>query len=131
MIYALDSNVIIHAMKGMGRVADRLTRTSPAEIGIPSVVLYELEFAALRSPDPPRRQRDLERLIGAISILPFDDRAAGRATSLRYDMEKAGIPIGPIDTLIAGTALAHGAKLVTHNTRDFARIPGLHLDDWF
>jgi tRNA(fMet)-specific endonuclease VapC len=131
LIFALDSNVVIHAMKGLGRVAARLAETSPADIAIPAVVLYELEFAALHSSDPPKRQRDLERLIGSIQILPFDDRAASRATSLRYDLEKAGQTIGPIDTLIAGTALAHGARLVTHNTREFAKVPGLFLDDWF
>lgn len=130
-MFALDTNVIIHAMKGLGRVADRLARTSPSEIAIPAIVLYELEFAALRSEDPPRRQRDLERLISAMTILPFDDRAAARTTSLRYDIEKAGLAIGPTDALIAGTALAHGARLVTHNTREFSRVPGLHLDDWF
>ena len=131
MIFALDSNVVIHAMKGLGRVAERLAKTSPADLVIPSVVLYELEFAALRSEDPPKRQRDLERLIGAISVVPFDDRAAARATSLRYDLEKAGLAIGPTDCLIAGTVLAQGARLVTHNTRAFARVPGLHMEDWF
>jgi tRNA(fMet)-specific endonuclease VapC len=130
-MFALDTNVVIHAMKGIGRVAERLARTNPDEIAIPAVVLYELEFAALRSGDPPRRQRDLERLIAAMTVLPFDDRAAARTTSLRYDLEKSGLSIGPTDALIAGTALAHGARLVTHNTKEFARVPGLHLDDWY
>src|SRR3569833_1484243 len=116
LMFALDTNVVIHAMKGIGRVAERLARTNPDEIAIPAVVLYELEFAALRSSDPPRRQRDLERLIAAMTALSFDDRAAARTTSLRYDLEKAGLSIGPTDALIAGTALAHGARLVTHNT---------------
>ena len=130
-MFALDTNVVIHALKGMGRVAERLAKTSPSEIAIPAIVLYELEFAALRSQDPPKRQRDLERLISGITIVPFDERAASRTTSLRYDLEKAGLAIGPTDALIAGTALAHGARLVTHNTKEFARVPGLHLDDWF
>ena len=131
MIFALDSTVVIHALKGMGQVGARLARMRPADVAIPAVVVYELEFGALRSGDPARRQRDLERLIGALSILPFDDRAAGRAARLRYDLEQSGKAIGPIDALIAGTALAHGAKLVTHNTREFARVPGLQIDDWF
>jgi tRNA(fMet)-specific endonuclease VapC len=131
LIFALDSNVVIHAMKGVGRVAARLARMSPAEIAIPAVVVYELEFGTLRSSNPERRQKELQRLLGAISILPFDDRAATLAAKLRYDLGQSGIAIGPIDTLIAGTVLAHGAKLISHNTREFARVPGLQIEDWF
>ena len=118
-------------MKGVGQVGARLARATPGEIAIPAVVVYELEFGALRSADPARRRRDLKRLIGAVSILPFDDRAGERAAKLRYELERSGMAIGPIDLLIAGTVLAHGAKLITHNTREFARVPGLQLDDWF
>lgn len=131
MICALDSNVVIHAMKGMGGVGSRLARMSPDEIGIPSVVLYELEFGTLRSGNPARRKRDLERLNGVISVLPFDDRAAGRAARLRYDLEQSGTTLAPMDLLIAGTVLAQGAKLITHNTREFTRVPGLQVEDWF
>jgi tRNA(fMet)-specific endonuclease VapC len=131
LIFALDSNVVIHAMKGVGRVAERLSRMSPVEIAIPSVVVYELEFGTLRSNDPERRRKELARLLGIISILPFDDRAASLAAKLRYDLGQSGVAIGPIDTLIAGTVLAHGAKLISHNTREFARIPGLQIEDWF
>jgi tRNA(fMet)-specific endonuclease VapC len=131
LIFALDSNVVIHAMKGLGRVAARLARMSPAEISIPAVVVYELEFGTLRSSDPQRRRKDLERLLGAISILPFDDRAASLAARLRYDLGQSDIAIGPLDVLIAGTVLAHGAKLISHNTREFARVPGLQIEDWF
>jgi tRNA(fMet)-specific endonuclease VapC len=131
LIFALDSNVVIHAMKGVGRVAEKLARMSPAEIAIPAVVVYELEFGTLRSSDPERRQKDLARLLGAISILPFDDRAASLAAKLRYHLGQSGTAIDPIDILISGTVLAHGAKLVSHNTRDFARVPGLQVEDWF
>jgi tRNA(fMet)-specific endonuclease VapC len=131
LIFALDSNVVIHSMKGMGRVSDRLRKISPSDIAIPAVVVYELEFGTLRSADPARRKRDLDRLIGAVSILPFDSRAAGSAARLRYALEQAGTAIGPIDVLIAGTALAYGAKLVTHNLSEFERVPGLQVEDWF
>jgi tRNA(fMet)-specific endonuclease VapC len=104
---------------------------SPAEIAIPAVVVYELEFGTLRSSDPERRQRELERVLGTISILPFDDRAASFAARLRYDLGQSGIAIGLVDTLIAGTVLAHGAKLISHNIREFARVPGLQVEDWF
>ena len=131
LIFALDSNVVIHALKGTGRVAERFAEVNPGDISIPAVVVYELEFGTLRAGVPARRRRELGQLIGAISILPFDDRAASRAAGLRYDLEKSGFAIGPLDALIAGTALAHGAKLVTHNMREFARVPGLQVEDWF
>ena len=118
-------------MKGMGRVAYRLARMSPAEIAIPAVVVYELEFGALGCGDPARRRRELKRLTGAVSILAFDDRAADCAARLRYDLGQSDTAIGPMDLLIAATALAYGTKLVTHNTREFGRVPGLQVEDWF
>src|SRR5262245_59199608 len=130
-MFGLDTKVVIHALHGMGHVAESLARTSPREIAIPEIRPCELEFAPLRADDRPKRQRGVDRLISGSAILPFDERAAARTTSLRYDLEKAGLAIGPTDALIAGTALAHGARLVTHNTKEFARVPGLHLDDWF
>jgi tRNA(fMet)-specific endonuclease VapC len=131
LIVALDSNAIIHAMKGMGRVGGRLAQMSPADVTIPAVVVYELEFGTLRSAHPAPRKKDLDRLIGVLSILPFDNRAAGFAARIRFELEQSGASIGPIDLLIAGTVMAHGAKLITHNTKEFARVPGLAVEDWF
>ncbi len=131
MIYALDSNVVIHAMKGMGNVAAKLARVSPDQITIPAVVAYELKFGALRSGNPAGRRRDLERLLEAVRVLPFDEACAEHAADLRFQLEQAGKSIGPMDVLIAGTALANGARLVTHNLREFERVPGLKAEDWY
>ena len=76
----------------------------------------------------------LDRAIAAFAVwrkTPFDERSAGRAAKIRYDLERSGIAIGPTDVLIAGTALAHGARLVTHNITEFGRVPGLEIEDWF
>ncbi|MBM3788553.1 MAG: type II toxin-antitoxin system VapC family toxin [Acidobacteria bacterium] len=70
-------------------------------------------------------------LVGACRVLPFDEMAARTAARIRLDLEARGSPIGPIDTLIAATALAHGAILVTHNVREFERVAGLIIEDWF
>ena len=67
----------------------------------------------------------------ATRILPFDEQAASASAELRAQWEKAGSGIGPIDTLIAGTAMAHAATLVTHNTKEFSRVRGLRLLDWY
>jgi tRNA(fMet)-specific endonuclease VapC len=50
---------------------------------------------------------------------------------IRADLESKGTPIGPYDTLIAGIALSSGAILVTHNTKEFKRVKGLNIEDWY
>jgi len=95
------------------------------------VVLYELEVGIAGSSRPRQRRESLDALLEVIHILPFDERAASASAELRAQLEKAGSGIGPIDTLIAGTALAHSATLVTHNTKEFSRVRGLRLLDWF
>ena len=69
-------------------------------------------------------------VIEPFACLPFDGRAADAYGSIRADLEREGRPIGPNDLLIAATALAHSLTLVTHNTSEFNRVPGLSLVDW-
>jgi len=130
-VLALDTNTVIYFFKGMGRVAENLRKEAPRDIAIPAVVLYELEVGIARSSRPRQRRESLDALLKVIHILPFDERAASASAELRAQLEKAGSGIGPIDTLIAGTALAHSATLVTHSTKEFSRVRGLRLLDWF
>lgn len=129
-MYALDTNSLIYFFKGKGRVAQRLLAQSPAAIAIPAVVLYELETGIAKSTSPQQRREQLDALLQVVQVLPLGPREARVAANLRARLEVQGTPIGPLDTLIAGTALAHGATLVTHNTREFERVPGLDLVDW-
>jgi tRNA(fMet)-specific endonuclease VapC len=71
------------------------------------------------------------RLLEVLPVLPFDWNAARYAARIRFELEKSGESIGPLDTLIAGTVLANGATLVTHNIKKFSRVPGLRVEDWF
>jgi tRNA(fMet)-specific endonuclease VapC len=130
-VFALDANALIHALKGRGRVRQAIEGTRPSDVAVPAVVAYELEVETLRSRDPELRRLELNRLLSVLTVLPLDLRAAERAASVRFGLEKTGANIGPLDTLIAGTVLAHGATLVTHNTEEFSRIPGLRLEDWY
>jgi tRNA(fMet)-specific endonuclease VapC len=130
-VFALDTNTVVHALKGAGEVGRRLASTSPREISIPAVVLYELEVGVARSATPVRRRVALASLLKAVRILPFDEACARAAAEVRVALESAGTPIGPVDTLIAGTALAQSAILVTHNTKEFSRVPGLRIVDWY
>jgi len=130
-MYALDTNTLIYFFKAAGRVGDRLLSVPPSEVSIPSVVLYELEVGIMESQQPARRRLQLEALLATITVLPFDRNAAARAAELGAGLRKVGASIGPMDTLIAGTALAHGATLVTHNLAEFRRVRGLNVVDWF
>jgi tRNA(fMet)-specific endonuclease VapC len=130
-MYALDTNTLIFFFKGVGNVAQHLRTVPPSDIGIPSVVIHELEVGIAKSTQPAKRKAQLETLIDAVTILDLDIRGARAAAELRVRLEKAGLKIGPMDTLIAGTALAYRATLVTHNQTEFKRVAGLKLIDWY
>ena len=130
-MYALDTNTLIYFFKGKGNVARFLLNASPKDIAIPAIVLFELEVGISKSTAPEKRREQLADLIAAVRILPFGIKEARCSARLRADLERAGNPIGPFDTLIAGTALAHGATLVTRNTREFSRIRNLPLANWY
>lgn len=128
---ALDTNTLIYFFKGQGRVAEHLLATAPAEIAIPAIVVYEIETGIAKSAEPARRRAQFDALLGLVTTLPFDQAAASHAAAIRAALEGAGQPIGPIDTLIAGTALANGATLVSRNLREFSRVPHLQVIDWY
>lgn len=130
-MYALDTNSVSYVLKGRGRVAERMLALPPRDVGIPSVVLFELEYGASRS-EAPRGLRDrLGVLLGSLRVLPFGEAEARAASRIRLGLEKAGKPIGSMDLLIAATALEQRAVLVTHNLKEFRRIPGLRVEDWY
>jgi tRNA(fMet)-specific endonuclease VapC len=131
MMFALDTNTLIYFFKGLGRVKDRLLAVAPSDVAIPSVVLYELEVGISQAGQSSKRRSQLDMLLAVVNVLPLDLNAAKRAAELNSVLRKAGMPIGPMDTLIAGTALAYGATLVTHNTDEFRRVRSLTLEDWF
>jgi tRNA(fMet)-specific endonuclease VapC len=130
-LYALDTNSLSYFLKGRGRVGERLLAQPPTKVGLPAVVLYELVYGASRSQAPPDLRARLEPLLRSLPILPFGEAEARTAARIRADLETAGRPIGPHDVLIAATALAHGATLVTRNVREFRRVKGLRVEDWY
>ncbi|GAA3915467.1 type II toxin-antitoxin system tRNA(fMet)-specific endonuclease VapC [Litoribacillus peritrichatus] len=130
-MYVLDTNTLIYFFKGMGNVNQRLLSVSPKDIGIPSVVVYELEYGIAKSTSPKKRQKQLEELISLVNVLPFNELEAKKSADIRAKLEKQGTPIGPYDTLIAGTALAVNGILVTNNTKEFERVKHLKLENWY
>lgn len=130
-MYALDTNTLIYFFKGMGHVAEKLLATAPRDIAIPAVVLFELEVGIAKSRAPRKRREQLDSLVNLIHVLPFGKDEASAAARIRAQLEKRGLPIGPLDNLIAGTALANRATLVTRNIKEFARIKGLEIQNWY
>jgi tRNA(fMet)-specific endonuclease VapC len=126
-----DTNTLIYFFKGQGKVAERLLQTPPGELALPAVVLYELEVGIAKSNSPERRRAQLQDLLAWVEVLPFGALESRCAASIRVDLEKRGEPIGPMDVLIAGTAFARDALLITRNLREFGRIPGLRLENWY
>jgi tRNA(fMet)-specific endonuclease VapC len=130
----LDTNAVIVALNNPGspvRARINQARDNGIPLCISVIVLFELWYGAAKS---DQRQRNSERLVdfltGPIQILSFDAEDAREAGDIRAALAKAGTPIGPYDVLIAAQARRRGATLVTANTREFARVPGLKTEDW-
>ncbi len=104
---------------------------SPDELlAITAISVAELMHGASKS---ARREENIARLdilLATLVILPFDEAAARRFGALKADLERTGSRLADLDLQIASIALSQGIPLITHNTRHFARIPGLQLDDW-
>jgi tRNA(fMet)-specific endonuclease VapC len=130
-MFALETNTVSYFYKGLGRVRDKLLAAAPSEVAIPSVVLFELEVGFSQAGQSSKRGAQLDTLLDAVMVLPLDLAAAKKAAEVARTLRRAGTPIGPMDTLIAGIALRYGATLVTHNTGEFRRVRGLSLEDWY
>lgn len=128
MKYLLDTNAIIELLAGQAIIHAHIRRHAPSEVGISSIVAHELYYGAYKS---QRREANLARVDALLfETLEFDKEDARSAGMVRAALATSGSAIGPYDVLIAGQALARDLVLVTHNTVEFARIPGLKLEDW-
>ncbi len=130
-MFVLDTNTLIYFFKDQGKVKSKLLAQSPQDIGIPTIVVYELFVGIEKSPFSEKRSEQLHQLINTVNLLPFDLAASIHAARIRVHLESIGKKIGPLDTMIAATARANQGVLVTHNTREFARVPDLLLEDWY
>ncbi|MCP9917768.1 type II toxin-antitoxin system tRNA(fMet)-specific endonuclease VapC [Cyanobium sp. ATX 6F1] len=126
----LDTNICIYIINAKpAAVLERFKNYRLGEIGLCSVVAAELAFGVAKSGSARNRQA-LEMFLAPLTILPFDERAAWAYGDLRAELERRGTPIGSLDTMIAAHALSLQATLITNNTREFAQVPGLHVDNW-
>jgi len=130
-MYVLDTNTLIYFFKGLGNVAENFLAVPPKDIGLPAIVVFELEVGIGKSTSPDKRKKQLQQLIDVVAVLPFGRNEAGHAAVIRTKLESMGRPIGPYDILIAATAVSNNGILVTHNIKEFKRIDGLKIEDWY
>jgi len=112
----------------LSRLAGRLRRCPPGEVGVSALVMHELFYGAFKSSSSHRNLRVVDRL--AFEVLELTREDAREAGRIRARLAAQGTPIGPYDVLIAGQALARDLVLVTANGGEFSRIPDLRWEDW-
>ena len=131
MRYMLDTNICIYAIKHKPeQIFMRLQEHDPIDICISSVTYAELVHGVEKSKAIEKNRVALALLLANIEILNFDSLAAESYGKIRADLEKAGTPIGPLDMMIAGHAMALDYTVVTNNTKEFERVNGLKLENW-
>jgi tRNA(fMet)-specific endonuclease VapC len=129
MRYLLDTNAVIAlANRNHPGLSRRARREAPQDVAISVVVMHELYFGAYKSRRPAENLAVADALQFAVIELDRDD--ARQAGEIRAFLAVRGMPIGPYDVLIAGQAVARNMILVTHNVREFGRVPGLRIEDW-
>jgi len=127
----LDTDTCIAIIKKQPENALRKLRgKSIGQVGISSITLGELAFGAEHSTKPREANAALTEFVLALEVAVFDSDAAITYGGVRASLARRGTPIGPLDTLIAAHALSIDTVLVTHNTREFARVKALRLEDW-
>jgi len=128
MRYLLDTNVVIRLLNSDSTVTGRIRHYERSDFGLPIMVMHELYFGAFKS-------RRVEQNIGFLQgldfeILDFQLEDAITAGRIRAVLIARGTPIGPLDLLIAGQAVARDLTLVTNNLREFRRVDQLRVEDW-
>lgn len=126
-----DTCIIIDFLRGRTpELYDLLEHTDPSRFIVPAVVAGELYVGAAKSSNPVHALEAVEEFLLPFEIVPFDNRCAYEYGRIRADLEQRGLRIGSNDMLIAATARAMNATLVTNNVREFKRIPGFSLETW-
>ena len=126
----LDTNICIYIINAKPpTVLQRFRDYRMGEVGVCTVVAAELAFGVAKS-GSARNRHALELFLAPLTLMPFDEAAVLAYGTLRSELERQGKQIGALDTMIAAHALSQQATLVTNNTSEFARVPGLRLDNW-
>ena len=126
----LDTNICVYALKQNQVVLTRLLAERPIDVGLSVITEAELRTGAAKSASSAKTTRLLEHFLRPLAVLEFTSDDALAYAVVRAKLERAGTPIGPLDTLIAAQAVARKLTLVSNNEREFKRIAGLRLENW-
>jgi tRNA(fMet)-specific endonuclease VapC len=129
-LYLLDTNILSDLIRNpAGRAAQKLAEVGEDTVCTSVIVACELRFGAEKKKSAPLQSR-VEELLSILEIFPLDGEVDRKYAIIRTQLETGGTPIGPNDLLIAAHALSLELVLVTANTTEFARVPGLHVENW-
>ena len=127
----LDTNICIYLIKEQpASVLDRFTAHPVGDIGVSVITLAELEYGVAKSSRPARNRAALEQFVSPLEVAAFDRDATAVYGRVRAQLEKKGQPIGSMDLLIAAHAISLDVRLITHNVKEFRKVPGLRIEDW-
>lgn len=127
----LDTNTCIYIINNRPpNVLERFSKYKAGEVGISSIAASELAYGVAKSGSVKNRKA-LDMFLAPLKVLPFDSQCLWFYADLRASLEKQGLTIGAMDTLIAAHALSIDGTLVTNNLKEFARVPKLKLENWF
>ena len=125
----LDTDTVSFALRGIGRVTAQMLERRPSQLCISAITVAELRYGAERRQSTKLHAR-IDTFSSNVAVLPFDESCAARFGALAAELASRGTPIGDFDVLIAAHALAAGAILVTNNTKHFARVRDLTVQNW-
>lgn len=131
MRYLLDTDTLVYFYKRTGNCSQHLESLPDQDIAISTINLFELEFGLAKSSNPFPLRAFIRELSRRYNVVDFDTAASQRAGEIRAYLQLKGTPIGPYDVQVAGVAMARDLILVTRNTREFERVPGLRVENWY
>lgn len=128
--YMLDTNICIHVMKTYPPEVRETFNALAEQLCISSITLGELHYGAEKSARRAENLAAIEHFVARLDILPFGRKAAAHYGQIRAELERAGTPCGPHDMQIGAHARSEGLVVVTNNMREFARMPGVRVENW-
>jgi len=128
--YLLDTNIVIYTMKNRPPEVRAAFMQHNDQMAISSITYMELVYGAEKSSNPEANLVAIEGFVARLEVLDYDTNAAAHTGQLRAELAKQGTPIGPYDQMIAGHARSLGLVLVSNNEKEFARVPGIRLENW-
>jgi tRNA(fMet)-specific endonuclease VapC len=131
MVRFIDTNIFVACLRGRAdQVRERFLQFPPSDVLVPFQVLAELKLGAAKSARPEHHSAQVDKILQPFSIAWPNHESLGHYVDIRAALERSGNSISQADLWIASIARSSNGILVTNNTHEFARVPGLLLEDW-